>query len=76
MEAPYMQTPPELVFPAHVPFSWTLRSAWARRIKAETAAPRVTPYRIAGFAGDARALAAVIAFCDEHDATLELADRV
>jgi hypothetical protein len=34
MEATHTDTPAELVFPPQVPFSWTLRSARARRLEA------------------------------------------
>jgi hypothetical protein len=80
MEATRSETPPELVFPPQVPFSWTLRGARARRIKAEEARrikaeeakAQAVPYRIAGTAGNAMALAAAISFSDTYDATLEL----
>jgi hypothetical protein len=64
-------TPPELVFPPHYPFSWTLRGAQARRLRAKTAAHTVA-YRISGSASEATQLAAAIAFCEAHDAKLEL----
>jgi hypothetical protein len=65
-------TPPELVFPSHYPFSWTLRGARTRRLRAENTAHTVS-YRISGSASDATQLAAAIAFCEAHDAKLELA---
>lgn len=71
MEAISAETPPELVFPAQAAFSWTLRSAKARRAKASKPALRATSYRITGSAADSGELAAAVAFCEEHDATLE-----
>jgi hypothetical protein len=73
MEATHSKTPPELVFPPQVPFSWTLRGAWARRLKEDEGESQAVAYRIAGSAGNARALAAAISFCHTYDATLELA---
>jgi hypothetical protein len=72
MGSTYAETPPELIFPPQVPFSWTLRGAWARRMQAERTAPPVVSYRIAGAAADAGALAAAVAFCKDQDAVLEL----
>ena len=72
MEATRSETPPELVFPPQVPFSWTLRGARARRLKAEVAKAQAVPYHIAGTAGNAMALAAAISFCDTYNATLKL----
>jgi hypothetical protein len=69
-EAPYRDTPPELIFPPQYPFSWTLRGARHQRLRAKTA-PAITHYRIAGSAHDANEVAAVIAFCEQHDAKLE-----
>jgi hypothetical protein len=64
------ETPPELVFPPQVPFSWTLRGARAARLGRNRAADGFR-YRIAGVAA-ADELAALTAFCREHGATLEL----
>jgi hypothetical protein len=63
-------TPPELVFPPQYPFSWTLRGARARRLRAKTA-PAITRYRVTGSTRDANELAAVAAFCEAHNAKLE-----
>jgi hypothetical protein len=64
-------TPPELAFPPHYPFSWTLRGARARRPK-EGSAARTVAYRISGSASEASQLVAAIAFCEAQDAKLEL----
>ena len=58
MAATYSQTPAELVFPPQVPFSWTLRSARARRLEAAKRAA-ASDYRIRGFAVGAKGLAAI-----------------
>jgi hypothetical protein len=71
MEATRSLTPPEVVFAPQVPFSWTLRGARSKRLRAEHVAPPVS-YRIAGSARDATGLAAAIAFCNAHGATLAL----
>lgn len=71
MEATRSLTPPELVFAPQVPFSWTLRGARSRRLRAEHDALPAS-YRIAGSARDARGLAAAIEFCDKHGARLVL----
>jgi hypothetical protein len=64
------ETPPELVFPPQVPFSWTLRGARARRLnEGRNGGVR---YRIAGVAAGDDELAALAAFCEEHGARLEL----
>ena len=55
-EATYSDTPPELIFPPQYPFSWTLRGACARRLRAKTT-PAVTRYRITGSARDANEVA-------------------
>ena len=65
----------ELVFPPQYPFSWTLRGAPARRVQARTPAG-VTRYHISGSARDAHEVAAVVAFCAEHHAKLELHESV
>jgi hypothetical protein len=70
-EATYPDTPRELIFPPQYPFSWTLRGARAQRLRAKTASP-ITRYRIAGSARDASEVAAVVAFCEAHNANLEL----
>jgi hypothetical protein len=70
-EAAYPDTPPEFVFPPQYPFSWTLRGARAQRLRAKRA-PAVTHYRIAGSTRDANEVAAVVAFCEAHNAKLEL----
>jgi hypothetical protein len=67
----YRDTPPELIFPPQYPFSWTLRGARARRLRAQ-AAPTISHYGIAGSARDANEVAAVVAFCEAHNAKLEL----
>jgi len=70
-DPPRSDTPTELIFPAQYPFSWTLRGARARRLR-ENTAPAVTHYRIAGCAHGASEVAAAIAFCERHNATLEI----
>ena len=80
MQSIYEETPIELVFPPQVPFSWTLRGARARRLRAQRlkesrlieATDSTLSYRIAGSASEASELAAAIAYCDEHGASLEL----
>jgi hypothetical protein len=80
MPSIYEETPIELLFPPQVLFSWTLRGARARRLRAqrlkesrlnETTDPTLS-YRIAGSARQASELAAAIAYCDAHGASLEL----
>ena len=71
MGAVSRDTPPELVFPPQYAFSWTLRGARARRLKGEAVGHTVA-YRICGLASEATQLAAAIAFCEAHDAKLEL----
>jgi hypothetical protein len=71
MGASYAATPAELVFPPQAAFSWTLRSARARRTKASEPARRSIHYRIAGSAADWGELAAAIAYCRHHRATLD-----
>jgi hypothetical protein len=70
MDNAYSETPPELVFPPQVPFSWTLRGARAARLGAGRPRRRVG-YRIAGVA-DVNELDALAAFCEQHGARLEL----
>jgi hypothetical protein len=71
VEAVYPDTPPELIFPPQYPFSWTLRGARAQRQREKTA-PVITRYYIAGSARDADEVAAAVAFCEAHNAKLEL----
>jgi len=68
MEATYSQ-PAEPIFPPQAPFSWTLRSARAHR--SERTKSVVRKYRIAGSAANDEELAAAVAFCERHGATLE-----
>ena len=70
MDNGHSDTPPELVFPPQVPFSWTLRGARAARLGAGRARRRIS-YRIAGVA-DVNELDALAAFCEQHGARLEL----
>jgi hypothetical protein len=70
MDNAHSETPPELVFPPQVAFSWTLRGARAARVAGNQAAGGVR-YRIAGVAA-ADELATLAAFCREHGAKLEL----
>ena len=70
MDNPHSDTPPELVFPPQVPFSWTLRGARAARLGASRARRRIS-FRIAGVA-DVDELDALNAFCKQHGARLEL----
>ena len=70
-QAVHRDTPPELIFPPQYPFSWTLRGARAQRLRDKTA-PAITPYRIAGSARDPNEVAAAVAFCEAHNAQLEL----
>ena len=71
MNPNHSQTPPELVFPAQAPFSWTRR--WARAQRSPGATPAQHAYRIAGAARSTEELASAIAFARKHGATLELA---
>jgi hypothetical protein len=70
MDNTHSETPPELVFPPQVPFSWTLRGARAARLGASKARRSIS-YRIAGVA-DVDKLDALKAFCEQHGARLEL----
>ena len=70
MDNAHSDTPPELVFRPQVPFSWTLRGARAARLGASRSRRSVS-YRIAGVA-DVDELDALNAFCEKHDARLEL----
>ena len=70
MNATHAPTPADLVFPPQVPFSWTLRSARARRSEAPTTELRT--YRITGSARSAEELSRAMAFCRAQDARLDL----
>jgi hypothetical protein len=70
MDNAHSDTPPELVFPPQVPFSWTLRGARAARLSAGKPRRSIS-YRIAGVA-DMNELNALVVFCEQHAATLEL----
>lgn len=70
MNATHAQMPVDLVFPPHVPFSWTLR--WAQTHRKEQDTVTRQGYRIAGYAASDADLAAAVAFCETYDATLEL----
>jgi hypothetical protein len=70
MENAHSDTPPELVFPPQMLFSWTLRGARAARLTANKERRRIG-YRIAGVA-EADELDALATFCEQHGATLEL----
>jgi hypothetical protein len=61
----------DLQFPPQYPFSWTLRGARAQRLREGSRSP-VVRYRIAGSARHAAEIAAALAFCEAHDAKLEL----
>ena len=69
MKATYSPQPSELIFPPQVPFSWTLR--WARKHGAEKAKAEARTYRIQGSASSDEELAAAVAFCNRHGASLE-----
>jgi hypothetical protein len=69
MEATYSPEPSELIFPPQVPFSWTLR--WARKHRAEKTKVAARTYRIEGSAASDEELAAAVAFCKQHGASLE-----
>ena len=70
MDNAQSHTPPELVFPPQVPFSWTLRGAHAARLRAGRASRRIG-YRIAGVT-DVKDLDALATFCEQRGARLEL----
>ena len=73
MNATHVHRQIELSFPPQVPFSWTQR--WARAHRADRADRAVVTqraYRIAGSAGSDADIAAAVAFCEAHAATLEL----
>jgi hypothetical protein len=69
MEATYSPEPSELIFPPQAPFSWTLRWAWKHRAERPKVAART--YRIEGSATSDEELAAAVAFCKRHGASLE-----
>jgi hypothetical protein len=69
MEASYSPQLSDLIFSPQAPFSWTLRWAWAHRSESARSAART--YRIAGSAASDEELAAAVAFCERHGATLE-----
>jgi hypothetical protein len=70
MHATHELTSADLAFPPQVPFSWTRR--WARAHRADQRDATRRSYRIAGCATNDADLAAAVAFCREHAATLEL----
>ncbi len=70
MNATHAPTPTDLAFPPQIPFSWTLR--WARAHRNDRVAVASHTYRIAGSAASDAELAAAVAFCRTHAATLEL----
>ena len=70
MNARHTQAPAGLVFSPQTPFSWTRRWALAHR-EDRTAVVR-RAYRIAGSAQTDTELAAAVAFCRAHRATLVL----
>jgi len=69
MEATYAPEPSDLIFLPQAPFSWTLR--WARKRRDAQTKSAAHAYRIAGSAASDEELAAAIAFCELHGATLE-----
>jgi hypothetical protein len=69
METTYSPPQAELTFPPQAPFSWTLR--WAKAHRSERTKAAVRKYRIAGSAANDEELAAAVAFCELHGATLE-----
>ena len=70
MTAPLAETPPDLVFDAKIPFSWTRRWAVAHPAAKKPASPT---YRIHGSVRSATDLNAAVAFARDHAARLELA---
>lgn len=70
MDATSAQAIAEPYFPPQVPFSWTLR--WARAHRPDRTVVTWRAYRIAGSAGSDADVAAAVAFCEAHGATLEL----
>jgi hypothetical protein len=69
MEAIYSPEPSELIFPPQALFSWTLR--WAKKHSAEKTKVAARTYRIEGSAASDEELAAAVAFCKRHGASLE-----
>jgi hypothetical protein len=69
MAAPLAQTPPELVFAAQAPFSWTRRWALAHRTESQIPNPS---YRIDGSARSANELSEAVSFARDHAAQLQL----
>ena len=69
MEATYSPEPSELIFPPQATFSWTLR--WARKQRAAATKVAARTYRIEGSAVSDEELAAAVAFCKRHGASLE-----
>lgn len=65
----HAQPATEPVFPPQVPFSWTLR--WARAHRSDRTSVTRRAYRIAGCADNDADVAAAVAFCEAHSATLE-----
>lgn len=70
MNATHSETPADLVFSPQTPFSWTRRWALAHRTDRTAVIRRA--YRIAGSAPTDAELAAAVAFCRTHGATLAL----
>lgn len=70
MNAAHPQPANEPHIPLQAPFSWTVRWARAHRLDRTVVRPRA--YRIAGSATSDADLAAAVAFCEAHAATLEL----
>jgi len=71
MEATYTPKPPDLIFLSQAPFSWTLR--WAKKRREAQMKSVARTYKIEGSAANDEGLAAVIAFCELHGASLERA---
>jgi hypothetical protein len=69
MKATCSLQPSELIFPPQASFSWTLR--WARKHRGETPKVAARTYRIEGSAASDEELAAAVAFCERHGASLE-----
>ena len=69
MKATYSLQPSELIFPSQAAFSWTLR--WAMKHRAEKPKVAASRYRIEGSVASDEELAAAVAFCKQHGASLE-----
>jgi hypothetical protein len=69
MNATYSPEASDLIFPPQAPFSWTLR--WARKHGAAKTRVAASTYRIEGSAANDEELAAAVAFCERHGASLE-----